>query len=397
MSLRGVVFDMDGVLFDTEKIYDEAWLEAARRLRIPNIEPAIIACKGVNGAFARAYFATDYPQVDYDAFERIASECFEEIVEARGLPEKPGLHEILDFLQGAGIPVALATSTGRERCLRHLAKSGVEPYFRAVVAGDQVAHGKPAPDIYLAACAALGLNPADCVAVEDSYNGIRSAHAAGLRAVMVPDLLPPTEEMRDLAWRVLDSLNDLATALEKELGGAAGADILCLTAEQITPAMFEGFDRTQIVRRCWRKQSGVWQLKDVAFEEHWGEADFARLSEELGQVARSGGAVFAALESGRMRGFAAVDSRRFGSRGQYLQLTDLHVSAESRGRGLGRALFARACAAARALGAETLYISAHSSEETQAFYRRMGCVEALEYEPHLTALEPCDCQLEYVL
>lgn len=395
MSLRGVVFDMDGVLFDTEKIYDEAWLQAARRLHIPDIEPAIIACKGVNGAFARAYFAKDYPQVDYDAFDRIASECFEEIVEARGLPEKPGLHEILELLQGAGIPVALATSTGRERCLRHLAKSGVGPYFRAVVAGDQVAHGKPAPDIYLAACAALGLNPADCVAVEDSYNGIRSAHAAGLRAAMVPDLLPPTEEMHDLAWRVLDSLTDLAAELEKELCG--GADIRRLAAEQISPALFEGFDRTQIVRRCWRKEGGVWQLKDIAFEEHWGAAKFMELSEELGRIARSDGAVFAALESGRIRGFAAVDSRRFGSRGQYVQLVDLHVSAESRGRGLGRVLFARACAAAREMGAEKLYISAHSSEETQAFYRRMGCVEALEYEPHLTALEPCDCQMEYTL
>ncbi len=217
MSLRGVVFDMDGVLFDTEAIYDEAWREAACRLRIADIEPAILACKGVNDAFTRAYFEREYPQVDYPAFDREASRCFEEIIEARGLPEKPGLHEILNLLRRAGVPVALATSTGRERCLRHLAKSGVEAHFQAIVAGDQVAHGKPAPDIYRAACAALGLNPADCVAVEDSYNGVRSAHAAGLRVAMVPDLLPATAEMRALAWRVFDSLNELAAELEKEL------------------------------------------------------------------------------------------------------------------------------------------------------------------------------------
>lgn len=217
MRPQGVVFDMDGVLFDTEAIYDEAWRAAARRLRIKDIEPAILACKGVNAAFTRAYFEREHPQVDYPAFDREASRSFEEIIEARGLPEKLGLHEILNLLRQANVPVALATSTGRERCLRHLAKSGVESCFQVIVAGDQVAHGKPAPDIYLAACAALGLAPADCVAVEDSYNGVRSAHAAGLRVAMVPDLLPATEEMRALAWRVFDSLNDLAEALEREL------------------------------------------------------------------------------------------------------------------------------------------------------------------------------------
>ncbi|MDO4357907.1 MAG: HAD family phosphatase [Clostridia bacterium] len=217
MRPLGVVFDMDGVLFDTEAIYDEAWREAAQRLHIEDIEPAILACKGVNGAFTRAYFEREYPQVDYSAFDEAASRSFEEIIEARGLPEKPGLHEILNLLRRANVPVALATSTDRERCLRHLAKSGVESHFRAIVAGDQVAHGKPAPDIYQAACAALGLNPADCVAVEDSYNGVRSAHAAGLRVAMVPDLLPATAEMRGLTWRVFDSLNEMAEELEREL------------------------------------------------------------------------------------------------------------------------------------------------------------------------------------
>ncbi len=167
-----------------------------------------------------------------------------------------------------------------------------------------------------------------------------------------------------------------------------------LTEGQISPERFRGFDRTQIVRRCWRKERGEWRLKDIAFEEHWGAADFAKLAEELRRIAREGGAVYAALDASRMTGFAAVRGRRFGSQSQYVQLAELYVSAESRGQGLGRALFARACEAARALGARKLYISAHSSEETQAFYHRMGCVEAREYEPTLTALEPCDCQME---
>lgn len=170
-----------------------------------------------------------------------------------------------------------------------------------------------------------------------------------------------------------------------------------LAEERISPELFCGFDRTQVVRRCWRKERGEWRLKDIAFEEHWNAADFVKLTEELRRIAREGGAVLAALEQGRMTGFAAVPSRRFGSSAQYVQLAELYVSAESRGQGLGRALFVRACEAASALGARKLYISAHSSEETQAFYRRMGCVEAREYDPELTALEPCDCQMEYEL
>lgn len=213
---RGVVFDMDGVLFDTEKIYDEAWREAAKRLSIGDIEPAILACKGVSDAFAKEYFAGHYPQVDYPAFFREMTERFESIVETRGLPEKPGLHEILEQLRRDGVRVALATSTDRERCMRHLAQSGVEEFFQAVVTGDQIAHSKPAPDIYQKACEALELPPEQCVGVEDSYNGVRSAHAAGLRVAMVPDLLPATEEMRALAWGVFDSLNELAAALERE-------------------------------------------------------------------------------------------------------------------------------------------------------------------------------------
>lgn len=170
-----------------------------------------------------------------------------------------------------------------------------------------------------------------------------------------------------------------------------------LSANEITPALFNGFDRTQIVRRCWRKIDGAWQLLPIAFEEHWTASDFVNLAAELAGITREGGAVLAAMAGNRMTGFAAVRNRPFGSAGQYRQLADLHVSADMRGNGIGRSLFTRACNEARALGAQKLYISAHSSEETIAFYRRIGCTEAQEYDETSVALEPCDCQLEFAL
>ena len=163
---------------------------------------------------------------------------------------------------------------------------------------------------------------------------------------------------------------------------------------ELTPALLAGFARHQEVKRCWRKEDGTWVLRNIAFTEEWDAADYAHLLECLRGTLAAGGSLTGAFEAGRLVGFASVEAKRFGRERQYCQLSSLHVSFESRGRGIGSKLIQCACAAGRALGAEKLYISAHSAEETQAFYRAMGCVEAEEYDPALTAAEPCDCQLE---
>ena len=147
-----------------------------------------------------------------------------------------------------------------------------------------------------------------------------------------------------------------------------------LTVSQITPALFVGFVRRQQVKRCWRKESGRWVLKDIAFLDDWSPADYTHLLQKLRAILLSGGAVLAAL-----------------------QLSELNVSQPLRGQGIGRELFRLACEQARIRGAQKLYLSAHSAEETQAFYRAMGCVEAAWYHPELVALEPCDCQMEFLL
>lgn len=170
-----------------------------------------------------------------------------------------------------------------------------------------------------------------------------------------------------------------------------------LSSSQIELPLFAHFNRHQEVTRCWRKENGKWMLKDAAFVEEWSSAQYEFLVKCLKNTIDTGGFVFGVFRKKMMIGFASVESRHFGSKNQYVQLSCIHVSCESRGQGVGQRLFQCACIGARKLGAGKLYISAHSAEETQAFYHAMGCVEAKEYDRELAEAEPCDCQLEYKL
>lgn len=134
------------------------------------------------------------------------------------LPVKEGAYEILCWLKEQKIPTALATSTSREGALSHLLRTGILPYFNEIITGDMVEHSKPAPDIYLIACDALHMPPADCIAVEDSPNGIRSAYTAGMMAVMIPDQIAPTDELRAMLYREFPSLKELLAYLKKQRG-----------------------------------------------------------------------------------------------------------------------------------------------------------------------------------
>ncbi|MBG0785398.1 MAG: GNAT family N-acetyltransferase [Anaerolineaceae bacterium] len=170
-----------------------------------------------------------------------------------------------------------------------------------------------------------------------------------------------------------------------------------LQAEMINRELFAHFTRHQVVSQCWRKVDGQWCIKDIAFTDDWDEADYRTLIACLQSTLAGGGVVFGAFEGGRLKGFASVEAKLFGKNKGYLDLTSLHVSEDVRGKGIGKALFRLSKAWAMEHGAQKLYISAHSSVETQAFYKAMGCVEAVEYnEAHVEA-EPCDCQMECVL
>lgn len=167
-----------------------------------------------------------------------------------------------------------------------------------------------------------------------------------------------------------------------------------LTDYEISREMFNGFIRRQVVTKCWRKEKGEWVIKDDPFIDDWDEKDYDILIGCLKNTVYKNGLVYAALCEGRIRGFVSVESAIFGGEYKYMDLTSIHVSENMRNRGIGSALFKKAKEWAKSRGAEHLYISAHSAVESQAFYKRMGCVEATIYCKKHVEEEPYDCQLE---
>ena len=216
--VRAVIFDMDGVLIDTEKHYNIAWCEAAKQAGYTDFtrEHALMlrscdaraASKMMKGIFGE--------QFDYYAIREIRRTIVAKRLAKYGLEKKPGLDEILAFLHKKGIKTAVATATPLELTLQHLGKIGVKDQFDKIVSAKQVENGKPAPDVYLYACEQIGEQPKDCIAVEDSPNGIRSAYAAGCMPVMVPDLTEPDEELKPLLYAVVKTLADIQGIIGKE-------------------------------------------------------------------------------------------------------------------------------------------------------------------------------------
>lgn len=217
-DLEGVVFDVDGVLFDTERLSQGTWNAVSTELGWPQVGRAYLEFVGQNRADILQkmldLFGPDFPR---ETFLRTCSARSQERMEREGVPLKPGVREILEFLTARGIPAALATSTNQERTQRRMEMTGLGPCFSAVVTGDQVEHSKPDPEIYQLACRALGTAPARTLAIEDSRNGILSAHAAGMPVVMVPDLIPPTPELELLLFRRCTSLLEVRELLDRLL------------------------------------------------------------------------------------------------------------------------------------------------------------------------------------
>lgn len=168
--------------------------------------------------------------------------------------------------------------------------------------------------------------------------------------------------------------------------------------EELDLVLFSAFDRRQNVTDCYRRaEDGSWRICFDPFIDDWTTEDFAILVQCLRCTVAKGGVVFGAFAAGRLKGFCSVEAPPLGTRGQYRDLTSLHVSRELRGQGIGSHLFALAADAARRLGGEKLYLSAHSAVETQSFYRGIGCVDAEEIVAAHAEQEPFDCQLEYKL
>lgn len=207
---NAVVFDMDGVIFDSERAVMQCWKEVASRHNIPDIEKAIIACTGTTMVRTREImlnlYGADFP---YDEYARESSAIFHSRYDGGRLPMKPGVKELLTFLKERGKKIALASSTRQQVVTDELRDAGIIEYFDRIICGDMVSRSKPAPDIFLKACEELNVSPSGSYAIEDSYNGIRAAHAGGLHPIMVPDLLPADEEMQSLAEIILPNLTSV--------------------------------------------------------------------------------------------------------------------------------------------------------------------------------------------
>ena len=164
--------------------------------------------------------------------------------------------------------------------------------------------------------------------------------------------------------------------------------------DELCPALFSHFLRHQVVEQCWRRDGGNWVIRDVPFIDDWTEAEYLQLIDCLRNTLRTGGFVCAAFAGGWLKGFVSVEPELFGGEQRYLDLSSLHVSEDMRRESIGTVLFQAAKDWAAAHGAAKLYISAHSSVESQAFYSKMGCVEAAVYNQSHVEAEPFDCQLE---
>lgn len=205
--MQCVVFDMDGVLFDSEALVLHSWEQTAEIHGIPDVREVCLRCLGTNAEKSRQLFLEKYgADFPYDTYKTEMSARYWENVGEGKLALKPGVREILDALQQHGWKTAIASSTRTAVVREEMQHFGLEQMFHEIIGGDMVRRSKPDPEIYLTACRALGADPAETYAVEDSYNGIRAAAAAGMRPVMIPDLLPPTPEIERLTEQIFPSM-----------------------------------------------------------------------------------------------------------------------------------------------------------------------------------------------
>ena len=213
--VSGIIFDMDGVLIDSERQSNEGWLWAAGQLGVDMPMWLIDSFKGAPAELCCKFFDDYYKGViDYWEAKELRTQHVYKIRETEGIPVKKGVKDIFEYIRNNGLKCAVATSTRRESAEKTLHEIGVWDYLDAVVYGDEVEHGKPEPDIFLRAAKAIGVNPSEAVVVEDSINGIKAGYAAGMRVVHIPDTIAIDDDIRKLTYMVCDDLNGLIDVVE---------------------------------------------------------------------------------------------------------------------------------------------------------------------------------------
>lgn len=212
--MKAVVFDMDGVIFDSERLVIKVWQKLGEKHGFSHVEDVCHQALGTNKETSQKifleYYGEDFP---YDTYAKESSQLYHATYDGR-LPLKKGVKELLAYLKAHHYKIALASSTRRYTVTLQLRNAGIIEDFDAIICGDMVEHSKPHPQIYQTACQAIDMKPSEAYAIEDSYNGIRSAYNAGMHPIMVPDLMPPTAEMEEKADVILVDLIQVITYLE---------------------------------------------------------------------------------------------------------------------------------------------------------------------------------------
>ncbi len=204
--MSAVIFDMDGVIFDSEKAVLGVWEGIAAEWKLKEIERVFLRCVGTTKTRTREILHEEYPELDFEHFDQTVRQRFLARYGGGRLPLKPGAREVLTALQRCGTALALASSTRTVTVRHELEEAGLLGCFSVIVGGDAVTRSKPDPEIFLEAAKRLGEEPKACFVIEDSFNGVRAAYAGGFRGIMVPDLLPPDGEMREKAEIIVKDL-----------------------------------------------------------------------------------------------------------------------------------------------------------------------------------------------
>lgn len=213
-AFQAALFDMDGLLFDSERIGIIEMIAAAKEQGIDLAEEPVRSTIGMTIEAAKKVYMAWAPDLDYDALRISFTNRMHHLAAAGQMPLKEGVHELLETMKTLAMPMAVASSSGEDTIRVYLDKAGILSYFSVLVSGVDMPHSKPAPDIFLAAAEKLGVKAEHCLVLEDSYNGVKAGRAAGCTVCMVPDVLPYLDELKPFVDHVLPSLTHVIPLLE---------------------------------------------------------------------------------------------------------------------------------------------------------------------------------------